>query len=95
MLQVQATHHLDHSVVGAKDVPARKKNPDQRKKPDARAGANTLSAKADAVLKAFNTWAYKREQPSCADRLRDVVIRAVTKDVPIPFVLYWGKGPRS
>ena len=54
-----------------------------------------VSAKADAVLKAFNTWAYKREQPSCTERLRDVAVRAVVDGAPIPFVLYWGKGPRA
>lgn len=95
MLQVQATHHFDHSVVRAKDGTARKDKPRHPKISDAGVGAKTIQARADAVLKAFNTWAYKREQPSCTDRLRDVAVQAVTKGVPVPFVLYWGKGPRS
>lgn len=47
------------------------------------------------IIKSFNTWAYKREQPSEPDRLLDVVARAVEIGVPLEFVLYWGKGPRS
>lgn len=57
--------------------------------------APNVGSRVDAVLKAFNTWAYKREQPSSADGLRSVVSRAVTEGAPLSFVLYWGKGPRS
>ncbi len=95
MTQVQATHRPVNPLAATKDVSAGRSNPKQPKNAGAQAGTTTIAARADSVLKAFNTWAYKREQPSCADRLRDVVVGAVTKDVPIPFVLYWGKGPRS
>jgi hypothetical protein len=48
----------------------------------------------DNVLRAFNTWAFKREQPSDPDLMREHVATAVARRVPVPFVLYWGKGPR-
>jgi L-tyrosine isonitrile synthase len=46
------------------------------------------------VLRAFNTWSYKREQPSDPALLEMMVTRATAREAPIPFVLYWGKGPR-
>jgi L-tyrosine isonitrile synthase len=52
-------------------------------------------SRSEDVLKAFNTWAFKREQPSNADLLRSFVSRAVTQDEPLSFVAYWGKGPRD
>jgi hypothetical protein len=48
----------------------------------------------DKIIQAFNTWAFKREQPHTPDLLRKVVVDAVAAGEPIPFVLYWGKGPR-
>ena len=49
----------------------------------------------EKILQAFNTWSFKREQPDDLASLRQVVGRAVHLMEPIPFVLYWGKGPRS
>lgn len=49
----------------------------------------------DQALAAFNTWSFKREQPSDPPLLRSFVRRAVQAQLPIPFVLYWGKGPRA
>lgn len=46
------------------------------------------------VLATFNTWAFKREQPSDIDLLLETVTRAVSRQEPLQFVLYWGKGPR-
>jgi hypothetical protein len=46
-------------------------------------------------LKSFNTWAFKREQPSCPHLLLKAVTDAVAAHRPLPFVLYWGKGPRA
>jgi hypothetical protein len=46
------------------------------------------------VLQTFNTWAFKREQPTNPDLMRPFVANAITQGRPIPFVLYWGKGPR-
>lgn len=53
------------------------------------------AATIDRIVGAFNTWAFKREQPSDLDLLQDTVRRAVAETAPLPFVLYWGKGPRD
>lgn len=50
---------------------------------------------AEAILKSFNTWAYKREQPSDLDAMLAVIEARAAADRPISFVLYWGKGPRD
>ena len=47
------------------------------------------------VVTAFNTWAFKREQPSDLQLLNAVVERLVERRHPLEFVLYWGKGPRA
>src|SRR5262249_46170291 len=46
------------------------------------------------VLRAFNTWAFKREQPSDPQLILQFVARAMAEHEPIPFVFYSGKGPR-
>ena len=46
------------------------------------------------VLRSFNTWAFKREQPSEPERLLQHIGRNIRRQSPIAFVLYWGKGPR-
>jgi len=50
---------------------------------------------ADEVLRSFNTWAFKREQPSDQDMLQQFVAESIERDEPVSFVLYWGKGPRD
>lgn len=69
--------------------------------PDGRAGPRARSPlqsvpKSDPkkVVQAFNTWAFKREQPSDPERLLNVVDASVKAGAPVQFVLYWGKGPR-
>lgn len=52
-------------------------------------------SKVEEVLKSFNTWAFKREQPSDVELLKSFVSRAVREDGPLSFVAYWGKGPRD
>jgi hypothetical protein len=47
------------------------------------------------TVQSFNTWAFKREQPSDLGMLTQFVGRAVMRRQPVSFVLYWGKGPRS
>lgn len=49
----------------------------------------------EKILQAFNTWSFKREQPDNLVALREMIGRAVHQQEPVPFVLYWGKGPRS
>jgi L-tyrosine isonitrile synthase len=47
------------------------------------------------VVSAFNTWAFKREQPSDVALLHAQVEAAIADQRAIEFVLYWGKGPRN
>ncbi|SFV15885.1 hypothetical protein SAMN02799631_06235 [Methylobacterium sp. 174MFSha1.1] len=47
------------------------------------------------IIKSFNTWAFKREQPGNPERLVPAVTAAVAAGRPLDFVLYWGKGPRA
>ena len=47
------------------------------------------------VVQSFNTWAFKREQPSDLGLLTSLTMRAVMRQEPLSFVLYWGKGPRT
>jgi len=47
------------------------------------------------IVKSFNTWAFKREQPSSLAHLHEVVANRINRGLPVSFVLYWGKGPRS
>jgi hypothetical protein len=49
----------------------------------------------EKILQSFNTWSFKREQPCDLAALRQVIARAVHQKEPVPFVLYWGKGPRN
>ena len=54
-----------------------------------------IFADASKVLRSFNTWTFKREQPSNSQLMLRVVASAIASSKPIPFVLYWGKGPRQ
>lgn len=56
-------------------------------RPDARTSA-------EKVLRSFNTWAFKREQPSDPKLILRIIADAIAAQQPIRFVLYWGKGPR-
>jgi hypothetical protein len=49
---------------------------------------------AEKVLQGFNTWAFKREQPDNPPLMREFIAEAIQGGKPVPFVLYWGKGPR-
>lgn len=53
-----------------------------------------LAVEPVKVLQAFNTWGFKREQPDSAASLLEAIADAVQLARPVPFVLYWGKGPR-
>ena len=52
------------------------------------------AATPEKVLQAFNTWAFKREQPDNVLALLAAISSATQLARPVPFVLYWGKGPR-
>ena len=49
---------------------------------------------ADAILRSFNTWAFKREQPSDPQLMLQIISESMASQAPLPFVLYWGKGLR-
>ncbi|HEV2574784.1 hypothetical protein [Methylocella sp. CPCC 101449] len=49
---------------------------------------------AELVLKAFNTRAFKREKPDNPDLMLNIIDDALKANAPVPFVFYWGKGPR-
>ena len=53
------------------------------------------ASNAADILKAFNTWAFKREQPDSTGMLLASLQRSVDAGAPLRFVLYWGKGPRN
>ena len=49
----------------------------------------------EKTIRSFNTWSFKREQPSSIEQLRNCVAQAIARRSPLRFVLYWGKGPRQ
>ena len=49
----------------------------------------------EKVLQSFNTWAFKREQPDNSVAMLQSIAKSIAVGAPVPFVLYWGKGPRS
>jgi L-tyrosine isonitrile synthase len=55
----------------------------------------TQRVDAGRIIASFNTWAFKREQPSDAAMLHSIVAAAVDSAQPLQFALYWGKGPRT
>ncbi len=59
-----------------------------------RAADAGIQAQAEKVLRAFNTWSFKREQPSDPQLMLRFITDAIATQAAIPFVLYWGKGPR-
>jgi L-tyrosine isonitrile synthase len=91
---LQATTTRSESLLGAAAVAdAPKRVADRRFKVKIAAKPDT-AAIAKAVLRSFNTWSFKREQPSDPALLLRVVAEAVAAHEAVPFVLYWGKGPR-
>ena len=76
------------------DPLAERPNRGRASRPGPAARPNASQIDPGKVVQAFNTWAFKREQPDDADGLLRVVSAAVRAERPVPFVLYWGKGPR-
>ncbi len=62
---------------------------------NARTQKTRSTPSTDKVIASFNTWAFKREQPSDVDLLSNIVRKQINNGSPIQFVLYWGKGPRN
>jgi L-tyrosine isonitrile synthase len=65
-----------------------------RRKPRATKVPPHTRASAEKILRSFNTWAFKREQPSDPQLMLQVIVRAIRRSEPLSFALYWGKGPR-
>ena len=57
--------------------------------------SGAATPRADKVLAAFNTWTFKREQPSSVAQIEARIADAMRAGLPVPLVLYWGKGPRN
>jgi hypothetical protein len=49
---------------------------------------------AETVLRSFNTWAFKREQPADLQLMLRLISGSIALSEPVSFILYWGKGPR-
>jgi len=79
------------------DVSDRTINP-ERNIPPVPAKANRSFPRqitGELVLKSFNTRAFKREKPDNTDLMISIIEEALAQKAPVPFVMYWGKGPRS
>jgi L-tyrosine isonitrile synthase len=63
--------------------------------PNSNRGDQEPSKYSKIVLQSFNTWAFKRQQPTEPEKLEQFVSSAIDRSEPLSFVLYWGKGPRS
>ncbi len=79
-------------IVRALDVPS--PSVDGALEPSSRQPPTQHAGDAAKVLASFNTWSFKREQPADLPLMLRVISGAVAIGAPIPFVLYWGKGPR-
>jgi len=98
-------HHSNKTVVATVDASARALgSAERRQKNPRRKTINAQERRTDSldgethseeVLRAFNSWAFKREQPDNLELLRGRVEEAMRAGCPIPFVLYWGRGERT
>jgi L-tyrosine isonitrile synthase len=84
------TAHFHNSILAIPPVAAKPR----RKKPAAGRAAAHKTVTPEQILQSFNTWAFKREQPTNANLMRPFIAAAIAEGRPISFVLYWGKGPR-
>ena len=50
---------------------------------------------ARAILDVFNARAFRREHPASLDRLFAHILVAVSRNAPVLFLMYWGKGNRN
>ena len=49
----------------------------------------------EQVLGAFNVRAFRREPPGEPHLMLQLISRAIAFNEPVPFIMYWGKGPRA
>jgi L-tyrosine isonitrile synthase len=94
-----ARHELTHGSSGEEGYWPREPLPksSSRSHRKARTSKAVAAAKPSAqdVLRSFNSWSFKREQPAELHLMLQCIARAMASAKPVPFVLYWGKGPRS
>jgi hypothetical protein len=92
-----AQFQMGHAVATGDARHQRNRDAATRRPAEGRRRAHPVNkaANPDAVLRAFNTWAFKREQPADPQLLARTVSEAVGRGEPVSFILYWGKGPRA
>jgi L-tyrosine isonitrile synthase len=49
----------------------------------------------ERILAAFNVRAFRREPPGEEQLMLQFIARAIAFNEPVPFIMYWGKGPRA
>jgi L-tyrosine isonitrile synthase len=49
----------------------------------------------ERILAAFNVRTFRREPPGDEQLMLQFIARAIAFNEPVPFVMYWGKGPRA
>lgn len=47
------------------------------------------------IIRGFNTWKFKREQPNTEEKLFNNILNQITNKKPIRFIMYWGKGEKN
>jgi L-tyrosine isonitrile synthase len=70
------------------------RQPDRTVKTGRHSNQTKVTVSAETVLRSFNTWAFKREQPADPQLMLRMIAELVALGEPVSFVLYWGKGPR-
>jgi L-tyrosine isonitrile synthase len=48
----------------------------------------------ERILAAFNVRTFRREAPGDEQLMLQFIARAIAFNEPVPFIMYWGKGPR-
>jgi len=92
LTETQDNRSLYHSPTDASLTPACPAAPVKDGVPE---GLRKNKAAPEKVLQGFNTWAFKREQPDDPALMLEIIADAIAGGSKVPFVLYWGKGPRS
>jgi hypothetical protein len=92
-----AQYRLSHAAAsGAAFHPPRSADAAPRKsvKTGRHSSQANATVSAETVLRSFNTWAFKREQPGNPQLMSRMISELIALGEPVSFVLYWGKGPR-
>jgi hypothetical protein len=87
-----SSHHPSADLSARASLPEAR--PRRRRDPEQPPPSVKRLPAAEKVLQSFNTWAFKREQPSDPQLMLQIIADAMARREPVGFVLYWGKGPR-